>query len=458
MNSENKILNSGSLIKSTILFALPLIATGILQLLFNAADIVVVGNFASPTSLAAVGATSALINLIISLSQGIAVGVSVIVAHNYGAGDRRAVYETVHTAIPVSIAVGAVLTVIGYFCSRSFLVLMETPSDVIDLSTTYMQIYFLGSIASMVYNFGSSILRAIGDTKNPLIFLVIAGIANVILNLVMVIGFGMDVAGVAIATVASQVISAVLVIIHLMRSSECVKLVLHEIRIYKSKLLSILKIGIPSGLQGFLFSFSNVIIQSSVNSFGSAVMAGNTAAANIEGFIWISMNAFHQSALTFTGQFIGAGKYEKVKKILFLNLAMVFIVGFGMGILAYILRYPLLNIYLPGETERIEYGISRMAVITVTYFTCGIMDVLTGAIRGLGNSLVPMAITVLGVCGIRILWIYTIFAQHHTQFTLYISYPISWIISFLVQLAAYFIVFAMIKKKYASHKAEAIQT
>ncbi len=456
MNSDSKILNSRSIVKSTILFALPLIATGILQLLFNAADIVVVGNFASPTSLAAVGATSALINLIISLSQGIAVGVSVIVAHNYGANDKRAVYETVHTAFPVSVVVGAIITVIGVLFSRAFLTFMETPSDVIDLSTTYMQIYFLGSIASLIYNFGASILRAVGDTKNPLIFLVIAGIVNVILNLITVIVFEMDVAGVAIATVASQVVSALLVVLHLMRSTECVKLSLRQMRIYKSKLVSILKIGIPSGLQGFLFSFSNVIIQSSVNSFGSAVMAGNTAASNIEGFIWISMNAFHQSALTFTGQFMGAGRYEKIKKTLFTNLIMVFIVGFGMGIIAYILRYPLLNIYLPGETKRIEYGISRMAVITVTYFTCGIMDVLTGAIRGLGNSIVPMAITVLGVCGIRILWIYTIFAKFHTQFILYISYPISWIISFLVQLAAYFIIFNMIKKRYEQHRVKSI--
>lgn len=448
MSSDSKILNSRSLIKSTILFSLPLIATGILQLLFNAADIVVVGNFASPVSLAAVGSTSALINLIISLFQGIAVGVSVIVAHNYGANDKKAVYETVHTAFPVSIIVGVVITIVGVLFSRTFLTFMKTPSDVIDLATIYMQIYFLGSIASMVYNFGASILRAVGDTKHPLIFLVIAGFVNVILNLIMVIGFNMDVAGVAIATVASQVVSAVLVVLYLMKVTDCVKFIPKEMKIYRSKLISIMKIGIPSGLQGFLFSFSNVIIQSSVNSFGSVVMAGNTAAANIEGFIWISMNAFHQSALTFTGQFMGAGRYDKIKKTLFTNLAMVFIVGFGMGIIAYLLRYPLLNIYLPGETESIEAGIARMMIITVTYFTCGIMDVLTGAIRGLGNSIVPMAITVLGVCGIRIMWIYTVFVKFHTQPILYISYPISWTVSFIVQLAAYFIVFAMIKKRY----------
>ena len=302
----------------------------------------------------------------------------------------------------------------------------------------------------MVFNFGASVLRAAGDTKHPLIFLVIAGVCNVILNLVLVICFGMDVDGVAIATVFSQVISAMLVVIHLMRSGDCIRLDLKAMRIYPAKLRKILGIGIPSGLQSFLFSFSNVIIQSSVNSFGSAVMAGNTAAANIEGFIWIAMNSFHQSTLTFTGQYMGAGRHDKLKKILFTNLALVFAVGFGMGLAAYLLRYPLLSIYLPGEEAQIGYGISRMLIITLTYFTCGLMDVLTGALRGMGSSIVPMIITVLGVCGIRIGWIYTVFAEYHTQYVLYISYPISWVISALVQFAAFFIILHRVKKRCAS--------
>ena len=448
------LYNNREIIKRTLLFSLPLIATGILQLLFNAADVVVVGHFAGKLSLAAVGSTGALINLIISLFQGLSVGASVIVAQYYGARDERAVHETVHTAIPVSIISGVVLTFIGYFGTRTFLELMDTPADVIDLAETYMKIYFLGVTAMMVFNFGASILRAIGDTKHPLIFLVIAGVLNVILNMILVIVFSMDVAGVAIATVVSQVLSAVLVIIHLMRTDEWIKLKPRLMRIYKDKLIRMMKIGIPSGLQGGLFSFSNVIIQSSVNSFGSAVVAGNTAAANIEGFIWISMNAFHHSALTFIGQHTGARAYDKIKRTLAVNLSMVTTIGLVMGLSAFMLRYFLLNIYLPGEVENIEYGIERMRVITTTYFTCGIMDVMTGAIRGLGNSMVPMLITVLGVCGSRILWIYTVFCAHHTQFMLYISYPISWVLSFAAQLIAFFIIFKGMQKRSEEFGAE----
>ena len=450
MSSKTDILSTSSLVKSTLLFALPLVATGVLQLLFNAADMIVVGNFAGPTCLAAVGATAALINLIISLFQGLSIGVSVSVAYGYGAKDAESVSRTVHTAIPVSIIAGIILTIIGFFGTRTFLELMDTPADVIDLSTKYMQIYFLGVGATMVFNFGAAILRASGDTKHPLIFLVIAGVCNVILNLILVIGFGMDVDGVAIATVASQVISALLVITYLMRVNDCIRFIPSQMRIYPDKLIKILKIGIPSGIQGFLFSFSNVIIQSSINSFGSEVMAGNTAASNIEGFIFIAMNSFHQSTLTFTGQYMGAGRYNKLKRVMLTNLALVFSVGFGMGLIAYILRYPLLSIYLPGKTAQIGYGVNRMMIITLTYFTCGLMDVLTGSIRGLGNSFVPMVITVLGVCGIRIAWIYTVFAAFPSQHILYISYPISWVVSFFIQLGAYFILLSKIKKRSVS--------
>lgn len=435
------------MIKQTLLFSLPLIATGILQLLFNAADLVVVGQFSGPESIAAVGNTGALINLIISLFQGLAVGAGVNVAQHYGAGDKKGVYETVHTAIPVSVIAGVILTLIGFFGTRTFLVWMDTPSDVFDLTALYMRIYFLGVISLMVYNFGASILRAVGDTKHPLIFLMIAGALNVVLNLILVIVFKLGVAGVAIATVSSETVSAVLVIIHLMRTDKDIKLHLKEMRLYKDKLIKILRIGIPSGLQGGMFSLSNVVIQASVNSFGSDVMSGNAAAANIEGFIWISMNAFHQSALTFVGQKTGSREYDKIPRILRLNLILVTAVGIGMGIAAYLLRYPLLGIYLPDAPEHVEYGIQRMLVITLTYFTCGIMDTLTGAIRGLGSSLTPMIITVLGVCGVRLLWIYTIFRVYHTQFMLYISYPISWVLSFAVQLIAFIIIFKRMKRR-----------
>lgn len=444
-------MTEGSLLKNIILYTLPIIMTGILQLLFNAADLVVVGRYGSDTSVAAVGATGAIINLITNLFIGLSVGAGVLVAHGLGAEKPDEVHKTVHTAIPIALISGIILTVIGVFGSRTFLELMGTPDDVINLSTTYMEIYFIGITASMIYNFGSAILRAAGDTKSPLIYLTIAGIVNVILNIIFVVVFKMDVAGVATATTVSQIISAILILRSLMKREDSCKLVLRKMRFYRTQIIRIIQIGIPAGIQGSLFSISNVIIQSSINSFGSVVMSGNAAAANIEGFIYISMNSFSQTAINFTARNYGAGKTDRIKKIMFICLASVFVTGISLGCIARLFGEGLLSIYIPDKPEDIRYGLIRMTWICIPYFLCGLMDVTTGLLRGIGSSVFPMIISVVGVCVFRIVWIYTIFRipQYHTPQSLYISYTISWSITFLTELVIFIILLKKSQKKLA---------
>jgi len=325
---------------------------------------------------------------------------------------------------------------------------MGTPDNIIDLSSTYMEIYFCGITATMVYNFGSAILRAAGDTVSPLVFLVIAGVFNVILNIIFVTLLGMNVEGVALATAISQTVSAILVIMALMKRTDACKLTLRKLRFHTKQLKRIVRIGLPAGIQGSLFSISNVLIQSSVNSFGSVVMSGNAAAQNIEGFIYITMNSFHQTAVNFTGQNFGACKFDRIKKILVITLLSVTAVGLILGIAAVIAAKPLLSIYITDSAEALKYGIVRLQYICMTYFLCGIMDVMTGMLRGIGSSFAPMIISILGVCGMRICWIYTIFRmeQFHTVTSLYLSYPVSWIITFVVEITV-FIVFLKQKRK-----------
>jgi putative MATE family efflux protein len=425
--------------------------------LYNAADVIVVGRFAGKTSLAAVGSTGSLTNLIISLFMGLSVGASVAVAQYYGANRWKDVSEVVHTSMLISIISGVVVGLVGIFMSRTFLLAMDTPSDVIDKATLYMQIYFAGMPASMVYNFGSAILRAVGDTKRPLIFLTISGIVNVILNIISVIVFKMDVAGVAVATVISQIISAVLVVICLMRYDGACRLSLRSLKLHKDKLLQLVRIGLPAGLQSSLFSISNVLVQSSVNSFGSVIMAGNSAAANIEGFIWVSMNSLHQAALTFVGQNVGAKEYKRVKRAAGLCVLLVIVVGATLGGIALLLGRELLGIYAPGEEDVIGYGLIRLKIIAGTYLTCGIMDVFVGVLRGMGTSVVPMIVSVIGVCGGRIMWILTVFKTHRDLNILYISYPISWILTALIHLLCVFIVYKKVVEKGSFSKAEAIE-
>ena len=443
MKRLNRSMLDGPLLPNIISYTIPIILTSILQLLFNAADLVVVGRFRGSLSVAAVSATSALINLIVNLFIGLSVGAGVAVAHSLGSREDEVVHRTVHTALPTAIVGGTIVTVIGISCSETFLRFMGTPENVLPLSSLYMKIYFGGMIFTMVYNFCASILRAAGDTKSPLIFLAISGVLNVILNVFFVVCFHMNVEGVAIATVVSQALSAVLVVIALMRRQDACKLDLKKLRFYKPQLLKMIRIGLPAGIQGSLFSISNVIIQSSINSFGDVLMSGSGAASSIEGFIYVTFNAFHQTAVNFIGQNAGAGQYRRVKNVLFTSLICSVVLTIAVSGLAYMFGPQLLSIYITDSQEAIQYGMTRLAYIALPYFLCALMDVTTGALRGMGASVTPMLISVLGICGIRILWIYTIFQipAYHTPECLYLSYAISWIITFLCHLFAFFLVY-----------------
>lgn len=430
---------SGPVLKKILIFSIPLMLSGVLQLLFNAADVIVVGRFAGSQSLAAVGSTTALINLLINIFIGLSVGANVVVARAYGGKRDRDVSEAVHTAIAISIVSGVLLIVMGFAFSRFMLELMGTPDDVLDKAALYMRIYFSGMPVIMLYNFGSAILRAVGDTRRPLYYLSAAGVVNIVLNLFFVIVMKLDVAGVALATVISQCISAGLVLRCLAKSEGGLKLELKKIKIHKKKMFQIFKIGLPAGMQGAIFSVSNVLIQSSVNSFGSIAMAGNAASANIEGFVYNAMNAVYQTNLSFTSQNMGGGKYTRINRILFTCLGTVTAVGMILGFGAFALGERLLRIYST-DPEVIRFGMLRMSIIATTYFTCGWMDTMVGSLRGIGYSVLPMIVSLTGACGLRILWIFTVFAQQRTLTSLYISYPVSWVITAGVHLLCYFLI------------------
>ncbi len=430
---------NGPLLGKILKFALPLMLSGVLQLLFNAADIVVVGRWSSEQALAAVGSTSSLVNLLVNVFIGLSVGTSVQVARHFGAQSARDVRETVHTAITLSLVSGVVLIFIGFFLSRPMLELMDTPDDVLDMATTYMRIYFAGMPVVMLYNFGSAVLRAVGDTRRPLYFLMLAGALNVVMNLFFVIVCGMDVDGVALATVLSQCVSAGLIVRSLMRSQGSYRLELKALRIYRNKLFAILRTGLPAGIQGALFSVSNVLIQSSVNSFGSVVMAGNAAAANLEGFVYTAMNSFHHAALSFTSQNLGAKKYDRLGRVLLLCQGSVIVLGLVAGNAVLLLGGPLLSIYTT-EAEVVGYGMIRLRYVVAQEFLCGCMDTMVGSLRGLGYSVMPMIVSILGACGLRILWVYTVFALDPTLEVLYLSYPVSWTATALTHLVCYLVV------------------
>ena len=436
---------SGPLFGKILLFYIPLMLSGILQLLFNAADIVVVGRFVGSEALAAVGSTSSLINLLVNVFIGLSVGANVLAARFFGAGKKEELSDMVHTAIATSLVSGIFLIFLGVLLARPALLLMETPENVIDQAVLYMRIYFIGMPATMAYNFGSAILRAAGDTKRPLYYLFAAGVVNVVLNLFFVIVCGLGVAGVAIATVISQVISAALVIRCLALSDSDYKLDLKRLRMVPDKLLRMVQIGVPAGLQGALFSVSNVLIQSSVNSFGSVAMAGNTAASNIEGFVYTSMNAFHQTAISFTGQNYGARNYKRIGRILLICQLLVIAVGLLFGNAAYLLGDKLLLLY-SSEPEVITYGLLRMSIICTTYCLCGMMDVMVGSLRGMGYSVMPMLVSLTGACLFRILWIYTVFREIPTLQCLYWSYPVSWGLTFLAHLLCFVVVYRKLLK------------
>ena len=439
-------LTEGSIFKKLLLFTIPLIASSLLQLLFNTADVVVVGKFAGDNSLAAVASNLSVVSLFTNLFVGLSVGSNVIIARYYGANQQKELSETVHTSMTVSVIAGVFLTVIGVIFADDLLRIMQTPEAVLPLATLYLRIYFLGMTFMMVFNFGSAILRAIGDTKRPFIFLLAAGIINVILNLIFVAVFNMDVAGVAIATIISQGVSAALIVRCLLKEKGAAKLEINRLSIKKDKVLEIMRIGLPAGFQGMLFSISNLIIQSSVNSFGETFMSGSAAAQNLEQYVFFVMNGFHQATICFTSQNLGAGKMQRVYKTVLIAEIIVLISGFVLGGAEYIFGEHLLLMYTDSP-EVIKAGVSRLSVIAASYCLCGMMDVMVGALRGIGYSFIPMLVSVVGVCGLRAAWIFTIFQmeQYHTTDMLFLSYPISWVITFVILLICF--IFASRKVK-----------
>ncbi len=421
-------MTHGPILGKLIIFTIPIIASGVLQLLFNAADVIVVGRFAGEESLAAVGSTSALINLMTNLFIGMSVGANVCAAQSYGALDEESVGRCVHTSVAFSGICGIVLVFVGLFGAGPMLTLMGSPENVIGLAQLYVQIYFVAMPAIMLYNFLSGILRAAGDTKHPLIYLSVAGVINVILNLLLVIVFDLGVAGVAIATVVSNYVSCALLLIFFIRQTSALHLDLTQIKIHGKTLSRIIRIGLPAGIQGTVFSLSNVVIQSAINSFGSAVVAGSSAASSIEGFVYISMNSVSQSCVTFVGQNYGASNPKRVRLVVWQCLAFATILGIVLGQAACYFGVPLLSIYTD-SAPAIEAGLIRMKWVCGTYFLCGIMDSLTGALRGIGKSTLPMIFSLLGACLSRLIWIATYFQYHPTQDVLFFSYPGSWFLT-----------------------------
>lgn len=438
-------MTEGPLAKNIIRFSIPVILTGILQLLFNACDLIVVGRFSNSLALAAVGATGSLTNLLVNLFMGLSVGVNVLAARNFGAKDYDGIHKTVHTAATLSLVCGLFLAVMGFFACRPCLALMNTPSDIIDMSTRYMQIYFLGAPAMLLYNFCAGILRAQGNTKQPLIFLTIAGIVNVILNLMMVICFSMAAEGVAIATTVSQYVSAGL-IIHYLRDPALVhRLDFKKLRIHGAELKEIIRVGIPSGISSVLFAFSNMQVQSAINIFGSVTVAGNAAGSSIDGFIYVACNGFHQAAVNFTGQNMGAGKKERVPKIMGFCLLFATITGVVLSTVIYLLARPLLSFYTT-DAIAVSYGVIRLAIVGLFYFLCGGMEVVTGVLRGMGYSLLPTIVSLIGACGFRIVWIATVFRMFKSYEVLLYSYPISWSLTACTLFVIYLIAIRKNKK------------
>ena len=450
MKSRSMDLVHGPMLSGIIQYTIPIILSSVLQLLFNAADLMVVGQFCGSISVGAVSSTGAITNLIINLFVGLSVGAGVCVAHAMGSRQEEELHRTIHTAIPVAILSGILLTVIGVILSRPLLVWMRTPADVLPLASTYMTVYFTGMTFTLLYNFGASILRAAGDTKSSLIYLTIAGVLNVALNLVFVVLFHMNVAGVALATILSQAVSALLVLRELMRRPDACRFIPKQSHIYAEPLRKMIRIGLPAGVQGCMFSISNVLIQSSVNSFGnSALIAGNGASANIEGFVYTSMNAVSQASVNYVGQNLGAHRFDRIRKSLGVCLGLVTVLGVTMGGLAFLFSRQLLGFYITDSAEAVAFGQLRMLWICAPYFVCGLMDVVTGALRGLGKSLLPMLVSILGVCVLRIFWIYTVFQlpQYHTPDCLYASYLISWTVTFLCQFLLFQIALHRLRKQ-----------
>ncbi len=454
-NRYSMDMTTGSLFPKIVSFAIPLMLTGLLQLVYNAADIMVVGRFAGSASLAAVGATASLVNLCLNLFIGLSTGSGVVVAKYIGADDGASVHRTVHSAMLLAVISGFAVGILGFAVSPLALKIMDTPDDIFSLSVTYLRIFFLGTPASMIYNFGSAIIRATGDSKRPLYILTATGIVNVVLNLVFVIFFKMDVAGVAFATIISQFLSAVFILYILLNINSYVHVSIKKLRFYKKELLEIIKIGVPAGLQASLFSLSNVIIQSSINSFGAIAVAGNTASSNIDSIIFTCCSAVSQTATTFTSQNYGAGQFKRIRRIYFNCIGVtlfiyavccVLLLGFGSQVMG----------IFSTDAEVVEMGLIRLKLFAVTYFINSIQDLTSAQMRGLGKSVTPMIISVAGICGLRVVWIYTVFKIYHSMEVLYLSYPVSWLITGIVVTIMYAFTFRKILKRSINNETARI--
>lgn len=442
-------MTTGPFFKKIILFSIPLIFTGLLQLVYNTADTVIVGRFAGKQALAAVGSTGSLVALILNVFMGLAMGAGVVTAKYIGAGNMQKVKRCTHTAMLLSVVCGIAVGIIGFFVSGWMLRLMNVEAEILALSTLYLKIYFLGAPGMLIYNFGAAILRSHGDTQRPLYILFLSGIVNIVLNLILVIPVKLGVSGVAIATVVSQYISAALVVVCLLRTDSVIKIHLKELRIHKSELLEIVKIGVPAGIQNSMFSIANVIIQSSVNAFGENAMAGIAAGSNYDSYIYTCTNAFAQTTMTFTSQNVGAEKYENVSKIYGRCLLLTCVVAGGLSCIGYVLRSQIVGIF-SDVPEVIAIGAERMQLIMPFYITCSLQDVAAGQIRGLGRSTEPMLVSLIGTCGVRLLWIFVFLPMNRTLMNLFIAYPLSWAITFIAQAALY----AVLKKKLMKNRLQ----
>ncbi|MBE6535812.1 MAG: MATE family efflux transporter [Ruminococcaceae bacterium] len=435
-------------LKRILLFALPLMLTGVLQTLYNAVDLMVIGRFEGEVALAAVGSTGSLTNLILGLFMGLSVGAGVCVAHAIGAGDHEDVQKSLHTSILIALLLGAFVSVIGFFLAPQLLTLMGTPDDVIEDASLYIRIIFIGAPASILYNYVAAMLRASGDSKRPLLFLTVAGIINVLLNLLLVVVFRIGVAGVAIGTIASQAVSAIMALLHLMRTKGPLHLSFRKLSINKSKLKKVLHIGIPSGVQGTLFSLSNVILQSSINSFGSVVIAGSAAAANVEGIYYVIYRAFYDGTLTFVGQSVGAKKFGDIKRIVGAAIIDTLLTGTVMSTTGLLFGEYMLKLYIPDNQEVLAAASVRFNMLIIPYFLCGIMDIMSGTLRGMGKSISSAIISLIFACGFRIVWISTVFKVFTTPRAIYITYPLSWILTAAV--GAIFVIIT-VKKENRKH-------
>ncbi len=446
LKPRNQInMTEGSLIAKIISFSIPLIVTNMLQLVYNAADMIVVGQFAGPQALSAVGSSGPLVNLIIGCFMGLSMGAGVTISRAYGGGDAENMDKTLHTALTAAALSSVVVMIIGLLAARPLLTLMQSPPDVIDGATLYIRIFFLGMPFNLVYNFGAAMLRAVGDTKRPLKYLAFSGIVNVILNLFFVIVLGMSVAGVALATIAAQAISAVLIVRCFLKYNDILKLDLKKLKLHKEQLKEIVRIGLPAGVQGSLFSLSNATVQSAINSFGSSVVAGNVAASNLEGFLYVAMNSITQATLTAAGQNMGARKFLRARKGLLYGLGIVAVIGGTLGLLMNLLGPQLLSLYNT-EPSVIAIGVMKLRITTSVYFIFGMMDVMVGQLRGMGSSLMPTVVSLCGVCIFRIFWVMVVFPMFGTLESIYYVYPLSWIITACAQGVMYLIISSRLPK------------